>query len=290
MNTDCYFERGKTHLVCEDYALVEARPAVVPDNEWGFAPVRETPFILVSDGCSSSKHTDVGARRLCFAAKDLIAAGDIVQAGKILETVREFPWIHRQDYRGPNYLDATLLAAYPFRKVIEVVASGDGVICARRRKDQVIETHRISFNGNAPGYISYLLDLERGRSYTAGHGIRTVFVHEGRELVDVHVQKVLTEEFVHLDYRVLFPTADYDLVALFSDGVESFQREVSRGRFEPVEMFDVLDQLLAIKNTTGQFVVRRIRRFLGKFCVTNNWHHNDDVSMAAIYIPEEEEP
>ena len=53
-NLDWYFTIAKQHVVCEDYALT------------GWEPV---PYTIVCDGCSSSEHTDVGARVLAWSAK-----------------------------------------------------------------------------------------------------------------------------------------------------------------------------------------------------------------------------
>ena len=46
VNVDHFTKIGKNYLVCEDYILSGVSP---------------TPYIILSDGCSSSKHIDVGA-------------------------------------------------------------------------------------------------------------------------------------------------------------------------------------------------------------------------------------
>ena len=58
MNADAYFTIGKEHVqkdpfVCQDYAAV-------------VGPGR----VVLSDGCSSSRHTDFGARLLCDGLHD----------------------------------------------------------------------------------------------------------------------------------------------------------------------------------------------------------------------------
>ena len=58
MKADAYFEIGATHLVCQDYALAFA------NNEYAYA--------IVSDGCTSSPNTDIGARLISVIAKDAI--------------------------------------------------------------------------------------------------------------------------------------------------------------------------------------------------------------------------
>ena len=50
-HADAAFTIGKTHAVCQDYALAQ--------NASDTSPLRAT---WLSDGCSSSPHTDIGAR------------------------------------------------------------------------------------------------------------------------------------------------------------------------------------------------------------------------------------
>ena len=67
-------------------------------------------------------------------------------------------------------------------------------------------------------------------------------------------------------------------VFLFSDGLQTF-RDADNNL---VPVADVLEQLLAIKSTRGEFLKRRCKKFFGKFCRDNGWHHDDDFSVAGI--------
>jgi hypothetical protein len=81
----------------------------------------------------------------------------------------------------------------------------------------------------------------------------------------------------------------FDLVVIMSDGVQSFQRMVNTGTSlapQRVPVEDVVAQVLAVKGTKGEFMVRRCQRFLGRFCAKNNWSHTDDFSAAAIWMDE----
>jgi len=84
---------------------------------------------------------------------------------------------------------------------------------------------------------------------------------------------------------VRFDPSTYDLVMLFSDGVHTFQHSDT---LTPINFLEVVDHLMDIKSFTGEFVTRRCRSFLNRFCVKNGWHHNDDLGVAAIHIPEPE--
>jgi hypothetical protein len=73
------------------------------------------------------------------------------------------------------------------------------------------------------------------------------------------------------------PVDDFELLMLFSDGVTSFEGP-------GLAPNDVLQQLCAIKSHRGAFVERRCRRFLGKYCRTRNWVHQDDLAVAALHL------
>jgi hypothetical protein len=54
MNIDVFSSIGKTHQVCEDYVMKGDKPF---------------PYVILCDGCSSSRNTDVGARILANSMK-----------------------------------------------------------------------------------------------------------------------------------------------------------------------------------------------------------------------------
>src|SRR5437868_4207156 len=57
MNSDCAFQIGAAHTVCQDYAVAHSG---VP------------AYAILADGCSSSPDTDIGARLLVKAAQTVI--------------------------------------------------------------------------------------------------------------------------------------------------------------------------------------------------------------------------
>ena len=69
MNADSAFRMGSTHAVCQDYAVASAWTAAAHTD--GAAPPPR-PYIILSDGCSSTPDTDVGARLLVKAAEPLL--------------------------------------------------------------------------------------------------------------------------------------------------------------------------------------------------------------------------
>ena len=55
MNSDSYFEIGNTHQICQDYALS--------------GNYKDMYYSVVSDGCSSAEHSEIGAQILCHVAR-----------------------------------------------------------------------------------------------------------------------------------------------------------------------------------------------------------------------------
>jgi hypothetical protein len=79
---------------------------------------------------------------------------------------------------------------------------------------------------------------------------------------------------------------EYNLVALFSDGIHSFckaqQTETSR-RTQLITMEEVIPELLSIKSTNGSFVRRRTQRFM-KDCRVKGWQNSDDLAVGIMYL------
>lgn len=254
MNSDVFFTTGKTHMVCQDYA------AVVGDGH-----------IVLSDGCSSSPHTDFGARLLCRTAAQhgILAACDAAAPLLSPLTLPE------------QSLDATILSAEHKEGIVQVQMIGDGVVVGRKRNGDCTVIV-VEYPSGAPRYLSYDLDPLR----------RTRYISEFGEVMRVTVDGVVTGYLLKDDpvvpFAIAFPTTEYDLILLFSDGVQSFHRPVPNstcGATAPVPLAEVLAEMLAIKGFVGQFIVRRAKRFL-KDTGAKGWVHDDDFSVAALYIGE----
>jgi hypothetical protein len=268
MHADTYFARGKTHLVCQDYAR--------HGDE-------DHPVTLVADGCSSSPDSDFGSRFITLAAQERY-----LDIGMV-----DFHWVIRRALdTKPSVLDilcldATLLALYPMGSHVQVLVSGDGVVTARRR-DGVIETWYIRFKPNqnrvAPAYLSYTLDPARLRHYLdLGYGCREVYHYIGGELQgDPEELQVTTdpETFIH---GFLLDPLMYDFIAIASDGAESFQYKGPRGKGQDVDPEEVMQHLTAIKSSKARFVARRVSAFLTRHCIAQGWWHNDDLAVGALW-------
>jgi hypothetical protein len=288
-STDAFFAIGKTHKVCQDYA----RAGRTPDG---------LPYAIVCDGCSSSPDTDFGARLLAAATErhmPAICRGDASfqeRESKILSLA----WDAATAVSVPaRALDATLIAAYPreyagMGKVgVAVSMRGDGVIVSRTREGKFM-VDVIDHLENAPRYLNYDLDGDRLAGYLRRFGDESVskYYHSGLGRDDDGKWLGNSPTMFEGHPRDwFFPAFDFDLVMVLSDGVQTFQRVVRTGTsksLEDVPVEDVVEQLIKIKGTKGEFVTRRCQKFLNKFCVENEWQHADDFSVAAIWMDEPE--
>jgi len=285
-NADAFFAQGKTHPVCEDYAVARA-PKDGNDA---------LTYAIVCDGCSSSPSTDVGARLLAHSAAlhmgwlHTIEPRFADREKMIIDAAANAANEIDVDMRC---LDSTLLAAYRSmdedgNKGVRVSLRGDGVIVARSRTHGTWYMFVIEHEHNAPRYLSYDLQSDRLSGYMAKFGDRAR-VRIYNEGIGWTSEEGIEFNGHHDDW--FFPAYDHDLVIVMSDGVMDFQRLVRTGTSKmldrvPTEL--VVEQLLKIKGTTGAFLQRRCHKFISKYCALNEWQHSDDFSAAAIWMGEPE--
>lgn len=278
MEVDAFFTIGKAHTVCQDYALADRSP--------GYAGV------LLSDGCSSSPHTDVGARVLCWTWRDSLreAAFLVHQRGLLQEVVHVLPWSV-----PATALDGTLMAArvHPVDpKHVAIWAWGDGAVLARARNG-IWWSWKIEYPSGAPLYLNYLRSETRLAAYLAQFGAyrRVTITGHGGWTANVSQEMSSVEESAQgpriVPFTLKLPIRKFDVVLLCSDGIASFQRPKAHGAsrsLEAVPMAEVARELLAIKTPAGAFVTRRVRAFLREADAWS-WQHDDDFAVAGIFLP-----
>ena len=278
MNADSAFQMGSTHAVCQDYAVAGACAAAA-----GGAGATCRPYVILSDGCSSSPDTDTGARLLVKAAERLLRESGGTHAdglaGLHAEAARlALSWAEQLGLR-PQAVDATLLTAHLDGEELVVGCSGDGVVCLQTA-DGALDAYVVSYPAGYPVYPAYAhqparlraladagrarKEITRLRAASAGEHLRTTHVRDGGALTEVFAVSV----------------AGYRFAALLSDGVQSF---VHSGRAEAIPVESVLPELVFFKNTRGAFVGRRMNGFL-KDCQQKGWRHGDDLSLAALHL------
>ena len=279
MNANSVFIGGTSHNVCQDYALAGV------EDQYAYA--------IVSDGCSSAPHTDIGSRVLTLATKKTFAwlqqlgstpTGDLGLGPTVLGIAKTL--IEAMDVT-PQCLSATLLSICADNESYRASMFGDGVFLTIDT-EQTLTVYTIGFAENFPDYLSYGLDpayRARWEESTKGKDnyktlTKDIYYSNGEHLV--------IEEILPTEPREFILTGSTDgliMIAAMSDGVESFEEIIDhqRGQKKTIKSSDIFPDLLAFKNFQGDFVDRRAQRFLQN-AKKQNWEHYDDFSMAAIYF------
>jgi len=257
MGADCFFRMGASHQVCQDYAAVGESNGNV--------------YAALSDGCSSSKDSDFGARFLVKAALQS-------HEGSRLDRFSVIAGANAMAHTVPverAALDATLLTVGVCGDEVRAQRLGDGVIVSRDRGGVTVY-NTISFDNNMPQYLSYGLsfaNMERYRSM-----VRNVTITSG-VLGGPEFQDTMSLGSLRDLETIMHDRRHVDLVLLFSDGIESFQDE--HGELIPLPV--VLEEFMQFKGYAGQFIARRCTRFL-KDAAKRGWTHADDLSCAGVYL------
>lgn len=256
MKTDSYFSIGSTHKVCQDYTIHEA------------------DHVILSDGCSSVPNSDVGARIISHLTSQRFKRGlKHVSVG-----VEEAVWTSNAMGLNPMCLCATLLTINTTGCNIEATMVGDGCIVSRRRNNKELEIFNLEFVSGAPVYPYYFSD-----------GMIDQYLSEFGDKYKVN--GIVQPNGYFTDYkdwilRKPFPINEYDMVAVFSDGVNSFQETVKTDTSIttiPFSAEKVISEILDIKGFAGNFIQRRCNRVL-KDLRGREIQHTDDFSVGVINI------
>lgn len=262
INIDSFLRIGDSHKVCEDYVVQGTKP---------------NPFLIVSDGCSSSNNTEMGARILCHLAKQYIKyRGDDLYN---LDYNKMGNWvIHNAELTARQLglkiscLDATLIVSYELDGVVYVYMYGDGVIVTKDVNGG-IQVDFVEFTNNAPYYLTYLIDEFRDEIYHANQNSKSLNI----------INPDATTSFDEIAYDapvvLKYSTSAYPNIFICSDGIQSFiKKDPSQRDIIPVQ--EIVPDMMAFKNVKGEFLKRRLKRAL-KTIEANGVVHYDDLSIGA---------
>jgi hypothetical protein len=269
MQIDTFLTMGKGHKICEDYILSGTNPL---------------PYIILADGCSSSKATDMGARLLCFLAQQYIRFR--VPFNKYFQPNHDDMglWIiHNAELVGKqlglpkNALDATLVIAYKKfdSDQVRVHLYGDG--CVVHSGPEYLSIKEIQYSKNAPYYLSYKIDIERDNLYAKMHQ---------KKIIKDYIPIITKQPFGYIiqscwDYDI---TKKKNCLLIASDGLTSF----IKNRIDLIPITDYANELFNFQTTKGEFLKRRINWLL-KDLAKNNTYNYDDLSIGAFLLEEEDE-
>lgn len=259
MSVDTFLRIGKQHAMCEDYIISGEDPC---------------PYVILADGCSSSKHTDLGARLLCWSTKFFLETnpvGYLPHESAIADfTIHNVKSIIDLLHMDSSCLDTTLMVSFLYNCAIYVYAYGDGNIITISNDDEV-SWYKISYGLNAPDYLSYHIDAHR----------KQLFENlQGNERKVIKYKLSWDEPLkLHNYYRFfIFPLTDYKSILIASDGIETFLHPETG----PIDNKEILRQLVAFKNTNGEFVKRRMKRMVKNY-EKSGVQHYDDISIGGFH-------
>lgn len=278
LRIDSYFTNGKVNKVCQDYVI------------HGETPV---PYVILCDGCSSSKFTDVGARILAHSAKEALNVLRPYYSERLRWDTDEEQW----DNFGQSAiifssqaikhlglpsecLDSTLMVLFHIESlnILRCFIYGDGsIIFIKNNEPDMIYTY--SFEGNAPYYLSYRVDTERRNLYAK-------FAENFNSTIKKRKQSHLFKEFSYANSSGLYhhyelidiPLNDYNGALISSDGISSFVNHETTDR---LSIENITKEFTSFKNYNGEFIKRRIKRAvedLGKQQIYNT----DDIGVGGI--------
>lgn len=282
---NCHFEIGSTHDICQDFAI---------NGVLNFGTFLDVDlnyyFGIVCDGCSSSKHVDIGARILALAARKVIANLTHEKLVEFLTDDKAFELYRLIDAElhnsciddfifSNNALDATLLVYLSDGVIARVYTYGDGVII--HRTPEKITIINLEYETNAPYYISYEFDGDRRNGYFSEYG-------NGKFIINKKIINIISREiekdsntecsFVHRA-SFLFDICEKSSLSIYSDGLNSFT--TNSRLFDDNEKIDSCIRYSNYPIANGDVVIKNFK-FNNKSNNKLGFAHMDDLSCAAI--------
>lgn len=278
---DHHFHIGSAHLTtgtpCQDYALSGV-------HEQG-------AFAIVSDGCSTGRHTDVGSRILTLATAQAIRELPLPYQGATVDTAEVERFQQRQIFGtmlslglSQDDMLATCVYAHVTSTRCFVHMQGDGVVVFQKSNGE-IHLFRYDWAENTPLYPMYAND-----DYTA-----FVRAHGG----DMSKERLIREHWVFDPFSgfvgpfvhgytlgsgirgtmLNLSLDDLTSVAVCTDGVT---------QVDGIDWKDAACELMRFKTFKGVFAKRRMMRFI-KDAQQRGRGPIDDIAYAVIRISDSEE-
>ena len=253
---DSVFSIGKDHKVCEDYVLI--------DNE-------TIPFIIISDGCSSSDHTDIGSRIISINTKNFIKEHytTLTTDKNLLIDIFRKSFINNQSMLlKEETLDATLLLAFIYKEELHYFVIGDGIISYKINDKKI--TKDLSFEEEKVFYGNYFNNVSRMAAY------KKLNLKLKIETIEIQNNKLSVTKEEKEDY-ILYEKLninDLDYFFMSTDGLLSCSSN------EKLSKKYFLD-FLAFKNLKGDFLQRRYKMWK-KNLSKEGVNHQDDIGIAGF--------
>jgi hypothetical protein len=280
-SVDDFLRIGGNHKICEDYILT--------------GDVEDILYIILSDGCSSSKNTEMGARILSHLAKSYIIDEYYYKKRDKFpkldymgnHIIHNSQLITKQLKLSDSCLDATLVIALfdKIKKLFQIYTYGDAVF-VMEEQNQDITIIDIEYTNNAPYYLSYQIDEKRDELYYKMKIIKNIRTRKTTIVDPFEVCSDEVENFAY-DYNVpmTLKITDFKTILICSDGMNSFIQKTDNGLTQ-ANQFLIANEFLSLKNKNGEFLKRRCKRALKNLEQIYGITHYDDLSIGALTYEE----
>jgi len=278
---DSFFTSAKKpEKNCQDYVLS------------GNDPI---PYLIVTDGCSGSRYTDVGARIIAHNAKKFIEKIfnrtdlDLFENTKLTQMFYEnlgntviFNSKKATDNIPIECLDSTLIVAFVYNDKVHVFMYGDGAIIYQSNT-KGLNSIIPEFEGNAPYYLSYKCNIKAEalmeRFASTFEGSKTLKYNLNCYDVDI---KYSTQLFPYNNPNIFsFDVSDLSMLMITSDGILSFTDRCNN----PIDLSDIIKLFTDIKSKNGEFVKRRCNKVLSNLKDQDILNY-DDLAVATFLFTE----
>ncbi len=278
INADTFLKIGDQHKICEDYVIAGV-------TKQGDPPLQ---YIILSDGCSKSDRTEMGARILCYMAQQYIRFNFYQYPFRPDYKMMGLWIIHNAEMMARNLglnrdsLDATLIISWidwfteegltvPFSNIY---IYGDAVV--GHKKKEGFQTLEIDYPpANAPYYLSYELDPARKQAY---HELK---VSKVLKFTDPD-GTVAREQWAYDSPTTLMANMRFDNpILMASDGLASFYAQAGHAPPIAISASSMVPEFLSFKGTKGSFLQRRASKAIQKARKDREVYHFDDISLGA---------
>ena len=276
ISSNWFLEKGTSHLMCEDYCIAGER------------------YAIVSDGCSGSEHTDIGARILTTCARNLAQTlpfnlytyDSQGYAHFLTAVIRHAQRLTRELYLKEDSLNCTLntLIVAEDNEVHHILA-GDGALVVLLRNG-TYEVTTTTFLEEMPYYLSYSTSPQLQHAYLKtlqDRNIRTDLLTKNVTVRTFDKDSELVET-VSKDYPYdmmtghVIDTGKVKAAFVLSDGVETFvDKGITQLSTEPFM------EIAKLKSFKGPFLERRMKRMFKDF-KSQGFENFDDFSIAGMYF------
>lgn len=279
---DSYYEIGRTHIKCEDYAISGKI------NE-------QISFAIVCDGCSGTDDkycVSTGARIMAHVAKSVISKfyesftslRDIDEVGN-KNAIKQL-MLHNLKISltsmnlSSNVLDCTLNICLMDNDNNGVnFLFGDGCVFWSDKESSYLSVYE--YENGAPYYLSYSINSARDEIYRKQNTkvVESIYMIVN-DMIDGGKKVAPVDTRIH-DIEIEPKFELCNIMASMTDGFLTYLN--NNNEFIPIEK--VLDECLDFRNINENFLVRRMIR-LKKNNEKDNIIHKDDIGISVLICDE----